>query len=184
MKKSFMTLAAVLCCIMTMGLMNSCKENNQPTNPTEDKKLSVKMPYKFQASSDLLEYFDINIEYYDSVGDIKSEQLAQEEWEKTFVVDMPCTLGMRVGLEFKDGVDLSAMPSSVNISYDCQCIPFPDLTLGQDYSIEQISKRDESVDGKDIADWFEYLQQETGGYLFNYLITFDKNGHFTEGKWK
>lgn len=179
MRKSFMTLAAVLCCIMTMGLMNSCKENNQPTppTPTEEKQLTAGAEYMFQGVEALRTYCDVTIEYYDSVGNIKSELLTQDKWEMTFWSEMPCKIGMRVSVKLKEGVGASTVPA-VDLSYSYKCMSL--VNVGVSLGIE--GRFSPNLREGEIAEWIEDTQNDGG--LVNYLITFDKNGRYTEGKWK
>lgn len=178
MKKSFMTLAAVLCCIMTMGLMNSCKEEKQqPTPPTPTEEKQLRAEYMFQGVEALRTYCDVTIEYYDSVGNIKSELLTQDKWEMTFWSEMPCKIGMRVSVKLKEGVGASTVPA-VDLSYSYKCMSLVNVGVSPGIKEEFSPNLREG----EIAEWIEDTQNDGG--LVNYLITFDMNGRYTEGKWK
>ena len=82
MKHFLMTLAA-LCCA---SLFTSCNKNNpdQPVGPGTTPVAAV-MDYSFEVSDDLLNAFDLTVEYYDATGAVKSEAMTSKSWTKTIM---------------------------------------------------------------------------------------------------
>ena len=117
MKKTLMTLAAVLCCA---SLFTSCQkgnnassEENKPDNTPAFVELGISMP----ATQDMLSYANTVLFYNDGTGE-KKETLSSTSWAKTLKVALPCNISFGRTITVKDGVELT---KDKQFSYSSGC---------------------------------------------------------------
>ena len=118
MKKILMTLAAILCCAMTMTLFTACGDDDDEggKKPVVEATSGV-MECQLYTSDETLTSFDFYVKYYDENGQVKNEKVVWPEqktsegvrtWTKKVVQKLPATLGIFVEIKAKDGIDMNA----------------------------------------------------------------------------
>ena len=93
MKKIIMTLAAVLCCTMTATVFTACGSDDKEEEPkpsTEVTPTMVAMTFTFNATADMVNFFDMVITYNDGTGE-KQETMTGTQWKKTLKVKLPAS---------------------------------------------------------------------------------------------
>ena len=177
MKKTLMTLAAVLCCAMTMTVLTACGSDDETSKKTDDKtRVGCGMKYMFSVGTELFQYVDFTVEYYDKDGKVQSEKMANELWEKTVETKLPGKVGVQVKLQMKEGVDPSAV-EWVTVTYTYNYHAYTLTADGKKVAgdINAASpKRD--IPGSRLTDWVSenaILKAVSFGY------SFDANGNQT-----
>ena len=181
MKQFLMTLAAVLCCA---SLFTSCNKNNpdQPVGP-DTTPVAAMMDYSFEVSDDLLNAFDLTVEYYDATGAVKSEAMTSKTWTKTVKSNqLPATLGARVNIKLKSGFD----PSKEGVfnakhlcgyQYDCINKSGEKVGKGGISTVEGGS----SMKYEKVPAYAERYQDKP---IMKYLFNFAADGTATSGSWE
>ena len=175
MRKTMMTLAAVLCCAMTMTVFTACGSDDEKKSD-EKTPVACGMSYMLSVGTELFKYVDFTIEYYDKDGNVQSEQMEHELWEKTVETKLPGKVGVQVKLKMKDGADPSDIETfTVNYTYRYQT-----YTLAADgkktSGDTSAASPTRPLKGSDIPRWVEenpVLKSASFGY------SFDANGKFT-----
>ena len=178
---SSMTLAAVLCCAMTATTLTACgndkeEEENKPT--TEVTPTMVAMTFTFNATADMVNFFDMVITYNDGTGE-KQETMTGTQWTKTVTVKLPASFSFSRQCRVKtDKYDAMAATPKVTItslfiySYDildAQGKVIPGKSGGND-----LTTANSEGSGKKVAD-----RANEGGYDKSYAYSFDVNGRMT-----
>jgi major membrane immunogen (membrane-anchored lipoprotein) len=182
-KKFFgVALAAVCALVMTTALTACGGDDDDKTGggDTSNKPVAASLNAVLSVGDDLLEYFDLTIDYYDATGKMQSEPLKESKWEKTMKASLPATLGVRLKAQLKEGVDpaaidLLSIKSSLTYAYNVldandRKIDFFSFAHSGSYSIH----------GSDIPVWLT----DEGQRIEKILYTFDTNGKYSEGSWK
>jgi len=106
-KRYFFAMVAVSA--MAMCLMTSCKDKEEPVDPTPKPDLkAVAATIKFAVTFDpkTIEQCDISFDYYDENGAKKNEVVTTTEWKKEIKsASLPATLGFRWNLAAKANLD-------------------------------------------------------------------------------
>jgi len=111
MKKILITLAAVLCCTGMMTVFTGCNNNPvTPPSPQTKEATDVVMAYAFTIDTVLQNRFNFTVEYYDNDGQIKMEAMNGLTWKKSVKAPLPATLGARLKIQLKEGLDPATMP--------------------------------------------------------------------------
>lgn len=180
MKKNLMTLAAILCCAMTMTLFTACGDDDDEggKKPVVEATSGV-MECQLYSSDRTLDSFDFYVKYYDDEGNIKSEKVVWSEqnnsdglrtWSKKVVQKLPSTLGISLEIKAKDGIDLNGQ-YWIDRGYD---VTFTSRTASGDViDLHPIVGHFESSHNKAgmLEDWL----QESGRPL-NVIYKYDING--------
>ena len=104
-----MAIAAVFCCVMTMTVFTACGDDDDNPYIDNKKPVAVLMNYSFTTTSEMLNVFDLTIEYYDANGAIQTEQMTNAQWNKSLRTKIPTTVGARLTAKVKSGVDVASM---------------------------------------------------------------------------
>ena len=181
MKKIFMTLAAVLCCAMTTTTFTACgnddnEEDNKPS--TEATPTMVAMTFTFNATADMVNFFDMVITYNDGTGE-KQETMTGTQWKKTLKVKLPASFSFSRQCRVKaDKYDAMIATSKVTITshynysfdiLDAQGKVIPGMSDGND-----LAHSSSDGSGTKVAE-----RANAGGYDKSYAYSFDANGRRT-----
>ena len=182
MKKTLMTLAAVLCCAMMTTVVTACGDDEGNTKYAADvTPAAEKMDYILTTSDEMLNTLNLTVEYYDANGSIQSEQMTQTEWKKTVRAKLPATHGLRLKMQVKNGVDVKSIATfraMVNFlaSYDTMNsgdgVVVKGTTITKQFTLD--------MPGGSIPYWVE---QHANG-IVSILYTFDMEGKETKGTWQ
>ncbi len=181
MKKIMMTIAAVICCAMTTTVFTSCGDDDETTTSTDRTPVAAHMEYKLEVGDQMLTYFDMTVEYYDSDGTLKTEQMTQKTWSKTVRAKLPVTLGARLKGTPKANVDLNPQEKvtyAYGYYYTGYAVSSTDLVVGNIASNGVNSSYD--VPSDKVAEW---IQRVAGG-ITGFQVAFDANGKATGSTWK
>jgi hypothetical protein len=181
MKKILMG-AAAFCCILLSGVtLSACSSSDDDDNKpvADDKPATVEMNYSATVTDDMLAYFDISVEYYDSVGKIKTEAITSKEWKKTVKASLPAKLGIRTSAKIKEGKD----PSSLQTMKVARGKGYLYKVLTAHGGVldfyEYNTKGDSSISGAKVKDWLE----RRNGVLADFLYQFTTDGKHAEEVW-
>lgn len=182
-KKYFGVALAAMCALVMTTTLTACgsDDDDSKSGGNTKKAAAASMTVSLTVDDDLLNYFDLTVDYYDATGNIQSEPLKESKWEKTVKASLPATLGVRVrAAQLKDGIDpttIDRIDVKSSISYVYNILDANDEKLnyivysyGDSYGIH----------GTDIPEW---LNNE-GQKIKRVLYTFDANGNYSEGSWK
>ena len=181
MKKIMMTIAAVICCAMATTVFTSCGDDDEKTPSTDTKPVAAYMEYKLEVGDQMLTYFDMTVEYYDSDGTLKTEQMTQKTWSKTVRAKLPVTLGARMVGTPKANIDLNPQEKityAYGYYYTGYAVSSTDLVVGNVASNGVSSSYD--VPSDKVAEW---IQRVAGG-IAGFQVAFDANGKATSSTWK
>lgn len=84
MKKHFMILAAMLCCIGLMTTLTACDSDDDDVNnqPTSTSLTSVKSVLSTEVSQAVLDLCDVEVKYIDSTNCVKTDTMTATSWSK------------------------------------------------------------------------------------------------------
>jgi hypothetical protein len=114
MKKMMMTLAAVLCCAMTMTVFTACgSDDDDSKNPAEDTTpKQVAMNFVLYNTADMLNYCNIEISYDNGLGNAKTVTLTKDmvnenfSWKQMLTADrLPATFTISRKVTLKQSID-------------------------------------------------------------------------------
>ena len=178
---SSMTLAAVLCCAMTTAALTACgndkeEEENKPT--TEVTPTMVAMTFTFNATADMVNFFDMVVTYNDGTGE-KQETMTGTQWSKTLTVKLPASFSFSRQCRVKaDKYDAMIATSKVTITshynysfdiLDAQGKVIPGMSDGNN-----LSQANSDGSGAKVAE-----RANAGGYDKSFAYSFDANGRMT-----
>ena len=108
MKKSMMTLAAVLCCAMTKTVLTACGDDDDDNTPKQPDNTPAyaEVTFTFWGSQDLLDIADMTVTYNDGTGN-KTETVTTVDWVKTVKASLPASFKFERKVTLKEGVTLS-----------------------------------------------------------------------------
>ena len=181
MKKTLMTLAAVLCCTGMMSVFTGC--NNKPVTPPSpetNKATDVKMDYSFGIDTVLQNRFNFTVEYYDNDGQIKTEAMNGLAWKKSAKAPLPATLGARLKIQLKEGIDPATMPKftfSYNYGFAYQVVDKDGKEAGALLVVKD-SITSAIKEGK-VQPWLESIN----GVLDQRCYDFDAKGNASAREW-
>lgn len=181
MKKKLLTIAALICCAMATTVFTACGDDDEGGAPVDgNKSVAVAMNYTFKTSEDMLKNFDLTIEYYGDNGTVQSEQMTTILWQKTVRPKLPTTVGARLLVKVKDGVDVASM-EAVAIAFSYQfngmAVNSKDEITGS--VIGGGSGETLTMAGNKVA---EYLTKHQDG-LVKYLYKYSSDGNAEKGSW-
>ena len=178
MKKTLMTLAAVLCCSV---LFTACNKDNGGQTPEEDTKPAYAiMDYALTVGDDMLSALNLTIEYYDADGKVKTEQMTQKSWTKKVKAKLPVTLGIRLKAQLKEGVDVSTwekFTASYGYNYNGYAVSASDLVVGN--IVAHGTESTLAMKGDKVSEW---LERHADG-LVKFAFDFAEGGQATSRSW-
>ena len=179
MKKNLLTLAAVLCC----ALISSCTKDNGDIPPPapDNKPTHAVMHYVLTVNDQMVDMLNLTIEYYDANGQVKSEQVTQNKWQKDIKAKLPANLGARLKVQLKDGADPSTLEkftASYNLGYNVYVVNASGETVGKNVFDTIVKSLD--MKGTKVEDW---IASKSDG-LVKFLLNIDANGEVTKDTWK
>lgn len=180
MKKKLMAITAVFCCAMTMTVFTACGDDDD--NPTIDnmKPVAVVMDYTFETTAEMLNVFDLTIEYYDESGSVQKEQMTNAQWKKSLRTKIPTTVGARLTAKVKDGIDVASMEKvSVSYAYKYNGYPVSADNKVAGTVISAGTGTNLTMKGDKVS---EYLAKHSDG-LVKYLYKYASDGNAESGSW-
>ena len=188
MKKKFMTLAAVLCCAMSLTMFTACgsdddndKDSNNTVQEYDATPVAAVLECSFEVSDDMLSVLDMAVEYYDNDGKLQTEKLTQKKWSKTVKAKLPASLGACLKAQLKDGVDVNTI-DAIKLLRGYSCKGYSVTATGDMASNFKGNSNRSSITlkGEDLLS----VLSEEGGVLISYLYDFADNGKVVDGSWK
>jgi len=189
MKKTMMTLAAVLCCSLAFTAKDNSASGDTPSgdDPSANKIAKVVVEYCFQTTDDMLQYFDFNLEYLDVTnGNKMSEKISGADFKKEYTdVQLPLTMGFNVTATLKEGKTLDELKAVEKMNY---ILPSPSAWISMynkdgkligEGGRRVVISGPLSVSGERVAQRYE-----EGSFNRSYLETVDAEGNGTSGEWK
>ena len=129
-KVLFRTMMVAVCTMMMAIVMTGCNGNqNDPQNPQDPQggeqptkidtvSVAALMEFEFQGAAQMLETFDITIEYYDENSQLKSEAFTGEKIAKKIITKtLPATTGVRFTIAKKADLDEAATTFHSDFSF-------------------------------------------------------------------
>lgn len=180
-KKFFGVALTAMCALVMTTTFTACGGDDDDSKGGGDtnKPVAASMKASLTVGDDLINYFDLTVDYYDANGKIQSEPLKEGKWEKTIKASLPATLGVRLKAQLKDGIDpatIDLISVKSSLAYGYQILDANDgrvdgfaFTHGGSYSIH----------GSDIPEWLN----DEGKKIEEILYTFDASGKYTQGSW-
>jgi len=189
MKKTMMTLAAVLCCALAF---TACQKDNTPSGDTpsgdepDTKIAKVVVEYGFQTTDAMLQFFDFNLEYLDVTNGSKlSEKISSANFKKEYVdVKLPLEMGYKLTTTLKAGKTIEDVKAVETMDY---ILPSPTAWISM-YNKDgkligdgghRVISTILPMSGEKIAQRFEEKHFDK-----SYLQTVDADGNGTNGEWK
>lgn len=168
---------------MTSPILTSCtKDGGDDPAPVEDTKpVATIMDYSLTVGSDMMNYLDLTVEYYDATGIVQSEQMKQATWTKKVKAALPATLGVRLKIQLKSGVDTSGLDKfteSYSYLYEVYPVNASEKALEGGKSGRKVVGLD--FQGEKLAEW---VQRHANG-LTKFLCVIDVNGQVSSGSWE
>lgn len=187
MKKSKMLW--LLGAIMTFATGCNLFNNNpdKPTTPTEpatDDKTPVGayMTYTFGTNDDLLNMFNITIEYYDEDGKVQTVKLKETAWSKRVdTKSLPAKLGFRILFTINGNYSIS--PTKVEtISYYLSYITGATNAEGKaiDKGLDDSYHVDMDCASGKLEKWLQNYSSHPSHYVFKY----DEKGVAKSSNWE
>jgi hypothetical protein len=181
MKKNLMMLAAVLCCAMTLPMLVSCTKDDVKTPVEDTKPAAAVMGYTLSVNDQMLSQLTLTVEYYDADGQVKSEQMTQNNWTKSVKTKLPATFGVRLKAQVKPGTDPSGLEKftvSCVFGYNGNAVTSSGNKVGE--TIMSSKTRGLDMAGSKVQEWTE---RNAGGIVTS-LFTIDADGKVTNGNWE
>lgn len=180
--KSFLA-ALIVICAMTTTVFTACGDDDDNINNSVDdnKPVAAVMVCELTVGDDMFNVLDLTVEYYDANGQVQSEQMTAKNWKKTVLAKLPATLGARLKIQVKNGIDpasLDVFTEDVKYAYSVN----PVNASGKEQSGGQayISHPTLDMPGDKVADW---VAKHSNG-LVKFLYTVNSNGQVTESTWQ
>lgn len=180
MKKKFI-LAAIICCALTT-VFTSCNEEDKTKPEPEDlTPVAAVMNYTLKAGDEILNSFNVTIEYYDADGQLKTEPMTAKEWTKDVKADLPATLGARMTIQPKEGVNfenLEQFTAAYGYSYRGYAVSANDKVVGQ--IVSNGIDTTLPMKGDKVSIW----QERHADGIVKFLFTFDAEGKADSSSWE
>ena len=186
MKKSKMVwlLGAMMTLATGCNLFNNNPDKpSTPTEPATDDTTPVGayMTYTFGTNDDLLNMFNVTIEYYDENGEVQSVKLKETAWSKRVdAKSLPAKLGFRILFTINGNYSIS--PTKVEtISYYYSYLTGPTNAAGKvigDGLNDSYHTDADCASGK-LEKWLETYSKHPSHYVFQY----DSKGVPTSANW-
>ena len=181
MKKTVF-LAALVCCAMTT-VFCSCdnEEDKLKPEPEDTTPVAAMMDYTMTVGDDLLNYFDVKVEYYSNDGRLQAEMMTQKEWKKSVKAILPVKLGARLTVEPKEGVnfdELEQFTVAYGYSYRGYAVTSNDKVVGKVVSGGTNSTM--TMKGDKVSTW----QERHADGIVKFLYSFAADGQATSTDWE
>ena len=181
-KHLFGAALTVMCALVMSTTLTACgdDDDNGSKGGGDNKPVAASLNATLSVGDDLIQYFDLTVDYYDADGKLQSEPLNEAKWEKKIKASLPVTLGVRLKAQLKDGVDpatIDLISVKSSLAYGYQTLDAKDGIIGVFASSHAGSY---SIHGSDIPEWLS----DEGGNIEKILYNFDANGKYSEGSWK
>jgi len=180
-----LAVAAVMTALMGCNpVKNDPDQPSKPTEPAEPDNTPVGafMNYSFATYEDLLDVFNIDIEYYDEKGNIQKLRLKEAAWGlRVDTKSLPAKFGMRVLFSLNSSYSLNPY-DVVNISYDysynSSATNSDGKAVGEHYK-KAFSTELDCESGK-ILQWLDSYATHPASFMFEY----DASGKGKAVDWK
>jgi hypothetical protein len=185
MKKMMMTLAAVLCCAMTMTVFTACGSDDDDKPSDDNKRAKVGMIFDFQITDDMLKYCDIEISINNGAGQsdkkmVEASDIKDGLFTAKLSAPLPANLTLTRTVKMKADVDLTGV-ETIKYMRGYQYIAAYYNAAGQylenDRHISYASLNLNPSSAR--VDKFEELVNN-GSLDKTFSYTFDKNGDLVE----
>lgn len=158
MKKIIMASVAIICMTMISVSLTSCGGDDDKTNPVVDNKpVAGVIECSLTVGDDMFDKFNLSVEYYDENGKVQTETLTKTTWEKRVMnKNLPATLGFRLLVKAKDGVDYSTL-AKVTESYRYRFEAYSVNAKGDSMAGGKVDGSGTSLDipGSKVSEWLE-----------------------------
>lgn len=190
MKKNYLfLLAAIFCYVMTTTVFTACSTEEEGRGESNDKfvAVAVKAQDTIIVTDELLEKFNLTIDYYDVDGKIKTEPLTTNTWIKSFKTPLPAKVGVRLRLNLKEGI---AMDDLKGLSFRggrfC-CFTYVVDQTDHIYNTESVQGKGSEIT-VNLPTNETRLERLLDRYknvgLDYYLYTYDEKGNYSSGAWQ
>ena len=191
MKKIMMTLAAVLCCTMTMTMFTACggddDNDNTPTQPTTKDIKGLGAIYSFSVTEQMSQLCDYTITYYGSDNKLATETATWTvkdgvaTWQKTASSTvLPANFGLKVSAKVKDNAQLEDVKIDNVYPLNVEMYLEGITTDGKKAWSKTVDFRagvttHGSTSGQKLPSFLEVMEGHGG--MENKYYTFDKDGN-------
>jgi major membrane immunogen (membrane-anchored lipoprotein) len=181
-KHFFGAALTVMCALVMSTTLTACgddDDNGSKGGGDDYKPVAASLNATLSVGDDLIQYFDLTVDYYDADGKLQSEPLNEAKWEKKIKASLPVTLGVRLKAQLKDGVDpatIDLISVKSSLAYGYQTLDAKDGIINVFASSHAGSY---SIHGSDIPEWVN----DEGKQLEKILYNFDATGKYTLGSW-
>jgi len=160
-----MAAVALICMTMMSVSLTSCGGDDDKTDPiVVNKPVAGVLDCSLTVGDDLLDKFNLSVEYYDENGKVQTEALTKVKWEKRVMnPSLPATLGFRLLVKAKDGIDYSTL-EKVTQSYTYAFEAYSVNVKGDAMEGGRGGSSHSSLDipGKKVTEW---LADKTSGIV-------------------
>ena len=187
MKKNLMTLAAILCCAMTMTVFTACGDDKDDDNTPQAKEIKgIGARYIFNVTEQMSQLCDYNMTYYGISGELTTEKATWTTkdgvatWQKDVSnTVLPATFGLKVSAEVKNDAQLEGMtidnvyPITKHLYVEGI---YTDATKAWGKNFDLVaSVTQPGVDATRLPSYIEIWERHGG--IVNQNYTFDKDGN-------
>ena len=180
-KVLFYSIALLTACTMMM----SCQPKNEPQTPeepeqkdtTEVKPIAAVLEYRFEVTDAMREVADFTVSFYDKDGQLQTEQLASNMWEKVIVAALPAKLGVQVNAALKADFDPSkyeVFTALKKFRYFAYVVDKDGKQVDEELPYSNTSNTD--MAGNEIETYFNRYKEKA---FMQTLYTFDEEGNKT-----
>ncbi len=188
MKKILMTLAAVLCCAMTMTVFTACGDDKDDNNTPEIGEIKgIAARYLFSVDEQMAQLCDYTMTYYGINGQLTTEQATWtiKNGTATWIKDVsntqfPATFGLKVSVKVKEGAQLEGVRISniypiSNLLYVEGITTKAEKAWGKTVDFTGSASTHASTSGEKLPAYTEAWEHHGG--VLNKTCTFDKDGN-------
>ena len=166
-------------------MMMSCQSKNEPQNPdqpeqqdtTTVKPVAAVLQYRFEVTDAMREVADFTVSFYDQNGQLQTEQLTSNQWEKTTVAALPAKLGVQVNAALKADFDPSkyeVFTALKKIRYFAYVVDKDGKQVDDEVPYSNTNNTD--MAGSEIETFFNRYKEKA---FLQTLYTFDEEGNKT-----
>lgn len=181
-KNFFGAALTVMCALVMTTMLTACggdDDNDSKGGGDTLKPVAASLNASLKVGDDMIKYFNLTIDYYDTDGKLQSETMKDTKWEKTIKAGLPATLGVRLKAQLKDGVD----PATIDLISISSSLAYGYQVLDANGGILDVFAYSHagsySIKGSDIPEWLS----DEGKNIEQILYKFDANGKYTQGSW-
>lgn len=179
MNVSLKRIAILLGCAVAAALFASCTKAPEGETGTP---ASATAEYAVSVNDEMLEALVVTVEYYDSDGSLKTENLTGP-WAKTIESQLPAEVGARVFFAVKDSFDAS-VSEIIHLAYGMEISGYivnSDGTTREEV-LHYTHADTKTIKTDRLAEWVGYYA-ENGVFSARYQIT-DSGAWFTSLPWE